>query len=94
MGRMRKLSEEERRAARRALVEAASSGELALSGAVVRRMRLATGLSRVEFARRIAGISPSALAQIESGAGNPTSETLGKIGAAFGFEVGFVPKRE
>lgn len=93
MGRMKKLSDDERRDARRALFEAAGKGELAV-GDAVRRMRLITGLTQADFARRIAGISPGALAQIESGRGNPTIETLDKIGAAFGLEVGFVRKRD
>ncbi len=93
MGRMRKLSDDERREARRALFEAAATGKLAV-GDAVRRMRRITGLTQADFARRIAGISPGALAQIESGRGNPTVETLDKIGAAFGLEVGFVRKRD
>lgn len=93
MGRMRKLSDDERREARHALFEAAATGKLAV-GDAVRRMRRITGLTQADFARRIAGISPGALAQIESGRGNPTVETLDKIGAAFGLEVGFVRKRD
>lgn len=93
MGRMRKIGDEERRAARRALFEDAERGSLRVADAV-RRMRLVSGLTQVDFAERIAGISAGALASIESGDGNPTKETLDKIGAAFGLEVGFVRKGE
>jgi DNA-binding XRE family transcriptional regulator len=86
---MRKLTEEERQAERRALYDAASPSTLELADAV-RRMRRITGLTQAEFASRVAGISTGALAQIEAGAGNPTIETLNKIGAAFGLEVAFV----
>ena len=37
-------------------------------------------------------ISPSALAQIEGNRGNPTVETLNKIGEVFGLEIAFVRK--
>lgn len=41
----------------------------------LRRLRLQRGLSTVDLARR-AGISRATLAQLETGAGNPTLETL------------------
>ncbi len=91
MGRMRKLTHEERRAEQRALFEAAAKGELTIADAV-RRMRKVAGMTRAEFAERIAKVSPGALAQIETSQGNPTIETLNKVGAAFGLEVGFIRK--
>jgi putative transcriptional regulator len=92
MGRMRKLSAEERQAERRALYESAPTSAIEL-GETVRRMRRITGLTQAEFADRVAGISRGALAQIESGTGNPTLETLEKIGRAFGLKIGFVRAR-
>jgi len=89
MGRMKRLGPEERRAARRALYEALDAGGLPLSEAV-RRMREITGLTQAEFAERIAGISPRALAAVERGEGNPTVATLEAIGAPFGLSVAFV----
>ena len=89
MGRVRRLTEVERAAERTSLFEAASTGKLTVADAV-KRMRRVTGLTQAEFARRVAGISTGALAQIERGDGNPTVQTLGRIGAAFGLEVGFV----
>ena len=92
MGRMRKLSDVERAAERTNIFEAASRGTLTVADAV-RRMRQVTGLTQPEFARRVAGISTGALAQIESGRGNPTVRTLTRIGRAFGLEVGFIRRR-
>lgn len=92
MGRMRRLSEAERAAERTNIFVAASSGTLAVADGV-RRMRRVTGLTQAEFARRVAGISTGALAQIESGSGNPTTRTLARIGRAFGLEVGFIRRR-
>ena len=89
MGRMRKLSAEERQEERRELYEMAPHSALEL-GETVRRMRRITGLTQAEFAEKVAGISRRALAQIESGEGNPTLETLEKIGRAFGLKMGFV----
>ena len=54
-----------------------------------RRMRKITGLNQKEYATRIVGISPRILAAIEKGAGNPTVETLNKVGKPFGYQVGF-----
>ena len=42
---------------------------------------------------RIVGIATRILAEVELDHGNPTLETLNKIGRPFGYEVGFVPKR-
>jgi|APLow6443716910_1056828.scaffolds.fasta_scaffold04070_3 DNA-binding XRE family transcriptional regulator len=89
MGRMRKLSAEERQAERRAFYDATPTSAIDLAEAV-RQMRRITGLTQAEFAERVAGISTGALAQIEAGTGNPTLDTLNKIGAAFGVEVAFV----
>ena len=53
-------------------------------------MRLISGLTQVEYATRFARISPQALAQIEQGRGNPTADTLNKLGRPFGLQIGFV----
>jgi len=89
MGRLPQLSAEERGREKRALYDDLAAGAVSLADAV-RRMRRITGLTRPEFARKVAGISPGALAQIEQGRGNPTLATLNKIGHAFGLELGFV----
>jgi transcriptional regulator with XRE-family HTH domain len=90
---MRQLNDEERRVAKRQLYDELEAGTLDLAGAV-RRMRLITGLSQSEFARRIAGISPISQARIEAGTGNPTVGTLTKIGRAFGLSLGFVRRAD
>ncbi len=78
--------------AKRELMTAIENGELSL-GEAVRRMRKITGMSQKAYAERIVGIAPRILAAIELDKGNPTVETLNKIGRPFGYAVGFVPNR-
>jgi len=78
-------------AAKRALMKSIGDNELTL-GRAVRSMRKITGMSQRAYAERIVGIAPRILAEIELDRGNPTVETLNKIGRPFGFTVGFVPK--
>ncbi|MGC4896868.1 helix-turn-helix domain-containing protein [Micromonospora sp. DT31] len=54
---------------------------LATIAAALRRERDRAGLSLTELARR-AGIAKSTLSQLESGAGNPSVETLWALGVA------------
>ena len=82
---------EETTAAKRMLIKAIEGNELSL-GEAVRRMREITGLSQKAYAGRIVGISTRILAEIELDRGNPTAETLDKIGRPFGYTVGFVPR--
>src|SRR5512144_1130714 len=56
---------------------------LAAIAAALRRERDRAGLSLTELARR-AGIAKSTLSQLESGAGNPSVETLWALGVALG----------
>ena len=58
----------------------------------VRRMHELSPLTQPEFAKH-SGISLATLKQILRGTGNPTVESLNKIGAFFGVEAGFVPKK-
>lgn len=89
MGRMKQLSPEERRAARITLYEDIEAGHLSLAE-TVRRMRQVTGLTQADFAEKVAGVSKLTIAQIERGEGNPTVETLERVGRAFGLRLGFV----
>ncbi|MCA9576044.1 MAG: helix-turn-helix transcriptional regulator [Polyangiales bacterium] len=89
---MKQLSPEERRLARRALYDALEAGELELPE-TVRRLREVAGMTQAEFGERIAGVSRLTISQIERGEGNPTLDTLNRIGRAFGLTLGFVPKR-
>jgi transcriptional regulator with XRE-family HTH domain len=57
---------------------AGASAPLEIIAASLRRERRRTGLSLTEVARR-AGIAKSTLSQLESGAGNPSLETLWAI---------------
>jgi transcriptional regulator with XRE-family HTH domain len=56
---------------------------IALIAASIRRERDRAGLSLTELARQ-AGIAKSTLSQLESGAGNPSLETLWALGVALG----------
>jgi transcriptional regulator with XRE-family HTH domain len=77
--------------AKRDLVAAIENNELSL-GEAVRRMRKISGLTQKDYAERIVGVSTRILAEIERNEGNPTLETLNKIGRPFGYTVGFVPR--
>lgn len=69
------------------------AGKLTL-GQAARRMRKIVGLTQVEYAERALKIYPRVLMEIERDRGNPTLETLEKIGRAFGLKVGFVRERK
>src|SRR6266853_6574259 len=56
---------------------------ITLIAASIRRERDRAGRSLTELARR-AGIAKSTLSQLESGAGNPSVETLWGLGTALG----------
>lgn len=75
--------------AKQQLRDAIAAGELTI-GQAVRRMRQMTGMNQKDYARRIIGVSPRVLAEIERGVANPTIETLNKVGRPFGYSVGFI----
>ena len=77
---------------KRELIQAIENNQLSL-GEAVRGMRKIAGMSQKDYAMRIVGIATRILAEVELDQGNPTLETLNKIGRPFGYEVGFVPKR-
>jgi DNA-binding XRE family transcriptional regulator len=54
----------------------------------VKAMRHALGKTQAEYAK-MADITRETLSRIETGEYNPTLEILQKIGAPFGFEIGF-----
>ena len=74
---------------KRELVKAIENNELSL-GEAVRGMRKIAGMSQKDYAQRIVGIATRILAEVELNQGNPTLETLNKIGRPFGYRVGFV----
>ena len=59
-------------------------------GTAVKRMREISGLTQEQFAKH-RGVSLLTLKRIEQGRGNPTVETLNRIGKIFALRVGFVP---
>jgi transcriptional regulator with XRE-family HTH domain len=54
-------------------------------------MRKIIGLTQAEYAKKVAKISPRILSEFERGIGNPTIDTLDKIGKPFGLRVSFLP---
>lgn len=84
-------NDEDRTLEKQRLQDAIARGEISI-GEAVRRMRKIVGMSQKDYARRIVGISPRVLAEIERDVANPTVETLNKIGRPFGYEIGFVHK--
>ncbi len=71
------------------LIRAIENNELSL-GEAVRNMRKIAGMSQKDYATRIVGIATRIFAEAELGQGNPTLDTLNKIGRPFGYRVGFV----
>ncbi|KAF1702862.1 helix-turn-helix domain-containing protein [Pseudoxanthomonas kaohsiungensis] len=77
---------------REQLDTAIARGELSVPEAV-KRMREISGLTQEQFAKH-RGMSLLTLKKIESGKGNPTLDTLEKIGRIFGYRIGFIAKRD
>lgn len=70
------------------LYDAINRGELSLQD-TVKRMRKISRLTQTEFAIH-RGVSAKVIKEIERGIGNPTTNTLNRIGQFFGLEVAFV----
>lgn len=90
MPRIRKLTKEEIRAARQHIRVRVETADLRLPEGI-RDIRKSIGLTQDKFAE-ITGLTKRQIAEIETGKGNPTVNSLMKIGKLFGFELGFVPK--
>ncbi|UEM01277.1 helix-turn-helix domain-containing protein [Skermanella rosea] len=90
MPRVKAVSREEALEARRLLAERASQGELRLPEAVA-EVRRTMGLTQEQFGK-VFRLTRRQVSELETGAGNPTVETLNRIARAFGFTVGFVPR--
>ncbi len=89
MARTKKPVDKEHLRQRRAeLYDAIAKGELTLQHAV-KEMRNISRLTQAEFATH-RGVSTKTIKEIESGKGNPTVQTLNRIGQFFGLEVAFV----
>ena len=90
--RRKKIDPEAERALRARFFDDIKAGNLSLAEAV-REMRRLSRLTQPEFAKH-RDISLGSLRQIEAGEGNPTVETLTKIGSIFGLEVNFTIRRK
>lgn len=73
-----------------ALREQLQQGTISI-GDATRAMRKMTGLNQKDYANKVLGISPRVLVNIELNRGNPTLDTLNKIGKPFGYQVNFIP---
>lgn len=89
MARTKKTVDKEELRQRRAVLYAAiEAGAVTLQHAV-REMRAISRLTQAQFAEH-RGVSLKTIKEIESGKGNPTIQTLNRIGQFFGLEVAFV----
>jgi DNA-binding XRE family transcriptional regulator len=89
MAKTRKNVDKDQLRQRRAeLYEAITRGAMTLQQAV-KEMRAISRLTQAEFAAH-RGVSTKVIKEIEGGTGNPTVNTLNRIGAFFGLEVAFV----
>jgi XRE family transcriptional regulator, regulator of sulfur utilization len=84
----RKLSRDEVEALRRQLTESVPRAGTDIPK-LLRTMRLIARKSQAEYAK-LCGVAPRVLADIESGKGSPTVETVEKLLKPFGFRVGVV----
>jgi transcriptional regulator with XRE-family HTH domain len=83
-----KVPKEIARQRRADLYEAVNRSELSLQE-TVKRMRQISRLTQPDFAAH-RGVSAKVIKEIERGIGNPTVNTLNRIGQFFGLEVAFV----
>ena len=86
-----KRTSEEIRSEKESLYADIEAGRLTI-GQATRRMRKIVGMTQTEYAEKVLKIYPRVLMEIERGRGNPTLETLQKIGAPFGLLVRFAAK--
>jgi transcriptional regulator with XRE-family HTH domain len=84
----RNLSRDEVEALRRELAALVPQSHADIAK-LMRTMRLITRRSQAEYAR-LCGVAHRVLADVESGKGSPTVETLEKLVRPFGYRVGIV----
>lgn len=87
----RMIDPEELRRRRLKLQEQFEAGELDLASGV-RAIRKLLGLTQAEYAKRI-GVAARAVIDLERGVGNPTLQTLLKLGKPFNLTVVYRSKR-
>jgi DNA-binding XRE family transcriptional regulator len=88
----RKRTAEEIRSEKESLYAGIEAGELTI-GQATRRMRKIVSMTQTEYAEKVLRIYPRVLMEVERDRGNPTLETLRKIGAPFGLIVRFAEKK-
>ena len=76
---------------RKEFYSAVEAGELDLVQ-IIKWMRRIVGKSQIDFAKMI-GIAPRIIIDLERGVGNPTLNTLNKIGKPFGLTLTFIKAR-
>lgn len=86
--RRKNIDREAEHALRQLFYERIQRGDISVAEAV-KSMRRISLLTQAEFAKH-RGVSLRVLKEIEAGTANPTIETLNRIGAIFGLNVGFV----
>ncbi len=86
--RKKQIDKEAARQLRAELYDAINRGELSIQE-TAKRMRKISRLTQSEFAIH-RGVSAKVIKEIERGVGNPTVNTLNRIGQFFGLEVAFV----
>lgn len=86
-----KRTSEEIKSEKESLYADIEAGRLTI-GQATRRMRKIVGMTQTEYAEKVLKIYPRVLMEIERDRGNPTLETLQKIGAPFGLLVRFAAK--
>ena len=89
---IRKLSEKDKRTVRETIADRLAAGELCL-GEAVRLMRLAFGMTQVQYAKLV-GVDLRVLADVEKSVGNPRLETLEKLSKPYGLKVSYVKPAE
>lgn len=89
---MKRYSEPETRKMKDELYKDLARGAVEIREAT-RRMRKIIGLTQADYAKKVAKISPRILSEFERGTGNPTIDTLEKIGKPFGLKVSFLPPK-
>ncbi len=83
----RKCSPQELEQLRHELFQQLDNGELTLAEAS-KKMRTIVGKNQIEYAKWL-NIAPRTLIDLERGVGNPTLETLNKLGKPFGLVAVF-----
>lgn len=86
--RLKRIGTEEETIRRREFMTSIPSTSQEL-GELVRSLRRFSRLTQPEFAERV-GVAVNILKEIERGRGNPTIETMNKIGKPFGLQVSLV----